>query len=149
MKINKFKGLVIVAVCVLVMTAVTVHAASVNLNVSFGSTDSGYSGTGQNVTDVNSLFTKISDISNSVIWLLIGLAVMFIVWNAFQFIRQSDSTERATYRSAIIWGVIGLFVILSIWGLVAILSNTFGTNNSLNGSTGQASSDINSLILSK
>jgi len=99
------------------------------------------------VTDVNSLFTKISDIVNNSVWVLIGIALLFIVWNAFQFIRQTDGSERATYRSAILWGILGLFIILSIWGLVAILSNTFGLGNSLNDNNGQATKDVNSLIL--
>jgi len=100
----------------------------------------------QGVTDLPTLINKIDDLVNSAIWLLVSLAVIFIVWNSVQFIlKAGDSEARKTYQAAIMWGIVGLFVILSIWGLVNILNNTFGVENQYN--QGQATSDMNSLIL--
>jgi hypothetical protein len=42
---------------------------------------------------------------------------------------MASGEERAAHRSSILWGLVGLAVILSIWGLVAILRNTFNTQN--------------------
>ena len=100
----------------------------------------------ERVTDANSLFDKLTDLGNMAIWLLIGLAVVFIVWNSVLFIiHAADDTNRAKYRSAILWGIVGLFIIMSIWGLVAILSNTFGTYNEDHAAG--FSKDVDSLIL--
>ena len=65
---------------------------------------------------------------NTGVWLLVSLAVLFIVWHSVQFIRHAGGEDRKTYQNAIMWGIVGLAVILSIWGLVAILTNTFGTS---------------------
>lgn len=83
----------------------------------------------QAVVDVNSLSQKITGIGNTVIGILIALAVIFIIYNVVQFIIKAGSDDRKTYQSAILWGIVGLFVILSIWGLVNILSGTFNTQN--------------------
>lgn len=79
------------------------------------------------VRDFNSLTIKANSIGNTIIGILIALAVIFIVYNVLMFIIKAGTDERKTYQNAILWGIVGLAVILSIWGLVAILTNTFGT----------------------
>lgn len=81
------------------------------------------------ITDVNTLTQKLTGIGNTVIGILIALAVIFIIYNALMFIIKAGTDDRKTYQNAIIWGVVGLAIILSIWGLVAILTGTFVTNN--------------------
>jgi hypothetical protein len=81
----------------------------------------------QPVRDVNSLAVKAQSIGNTAIGILIALAVIFIIYNVLMFIVKAGSDDRKTYQKAILWGIVGLAVILSIWGLVAILTNTFGT----------------------
>ena len=96
------------------------------------------------VTDANSLINKVDDLINVAVWMLVSLAVLFIVWNGVQFIRHSASPDdRGTYRDAMLWGVVGLFLIISIWGLVLILQGTFGTNTTSNAPT---SSQIRNLV---
>lgn len=64
---------------------------------------------------------------NFAIPVIIGLTIMFILWNASQAILQSDNPQKRTDgRSAIIWGVIVLFVMVSVWGIINVLQNTFG-----------------------
>ncbi len=82
----------------------------------------------QPITDVNSLTSKITGIGNTIIGILISLAVIWIIVNVVRFIMASGD-DRAAHRASILWGIVGLFVILSIWGLVNILSGTFVTNN--------------------
>lgn len=84
----------------------------------------------QTITDVNSLTAKLVGIGNTVIYLLVSLAVIYIIWNTVQyFIKGSGGEEGARTKAGmnILWGIIGLAVILSIWGLVGILTNTFRT----------------------
>jgi hypothetical protein len=57
-----------------------------------------------------------------------ALIVVWIIWSAFNF-AKAEGEERGKYRDAIVWGIVALFIVISIYGLVAILSNTFGTNN--------------------
>ena len=99
----------------------------------------------QPVTNADSLIIKFAYLIDAAAWVLISLSVIFIVWNAFMFIKGAASEEdRAKYRAAILWGIVGLAVILSIWSLVAILRNTFGTSNLRDRE--QVRQDINSLI---
>jgi len=79
------------------------------------------------VTDFNTLTQKATGIGNTIIGILIALAVIFIIYNVLMFIMKAGTDDRGKYQNAILWGIVGLAVILSIWGLVAILTNTFGT----------------------
>ncbi len=95
--------------------------------------------------DINYIILKASDIINVLIWFLVSLGVIYIVWNAVQFIRKAGTDDRAQYQSAILWGIVGLFIILSIWGLVNILRRTFNIGNAQNQI--EAQQDINGLIV--
>jgi hypothetical protein len=80
------------------------------------------------VTSAATLVLKIDSLLNAAVWLLVSLAVIFIIWNTVQFIRFASSDDRKKYQAGILWGIVGLAVILSIWGLTYILLNTFGTD---------------------
>ena len=84
--------------------------------------------TGAPIRDFNSLVVKGNQIGNTIIGILIAIAVIFIIYNVLMFIVKAGSDDRKTYQHAILWGIVGLAVILSIWGLIAILTNTFGTS---------------------
>ncbi|MEI6304591.1 MAG: hypothetical protein WCP09_01045 [Candidatus Taylorbacteria bacterium] len=80
------------------------------------------------ITDVNSLSSRLVSLGNTFTYLLIALAVIFIIWNVvMSLIKGNDPAARGAAASSILYGIVGLFVILSIWGLVNILVNTFGT----------------------
>lgn len=80
------------------------------------------------ITNVNSLSSRIIGIGNLFTYLLVALAVIYIVWNVVQYVvGGSDPDAKKTAGWNILWGVVGLFVIVSIWGLVNILTNTFKT----------------------
>jgi amino acid permease len=68
---------------------------------------------------------------NQALVLLMGLAIIIFVWYVIQyFIRPNE--DRTNASSYVMWSLIGFFVILSFWGLVNILQNTFGLQNSYN-----------------
>lgn len=115
-----------------------------DIDVNFGN-GYGYTGYNERVTDTNSLLAKLYDISDSIIFILISLAVIYIIWTTVRFIMAEDGSGRADLRMQIIWGIVGLAVILSIWGLVNILGNTFGLGSF--GNEYESRRDLNSLIL--
>lgn len=83
----------------------------------------------QQITDVNSLTFKLTNLSNTFLQILIGFAVIFIVWQVIRYIVKAEDPEaRKTIGRGIIFGIVGLAIILSIWGLVRILTNTFKTD---------------------
>ena len=80
------------------------------------------------ITDANSLTQKLIDIGNVVIYLLMALAIIFIVWNVVMtLVKGADPEAKSGHLKNVGWGVLGLAIILSIWGLVNILTNTFRT----------------------
>lgn len=84
----------------------------------------------QQITDANTLTTKLTNLGNTFIGILIAFAVIWIIVNVVRFIIKADDPgARGPIQSAILWGIVGLFVILSIWGLVRILTNTFSTDS--------------------
>jgi hypothetical protein len=84
------------------------------------------------VTDVNSLSAKLLGIGDVVIYLLIALAVIFIVWNVvISLISGAKPEEKRAALGNIGYGILGLAIIISLWGLVNILTGTFNTKNNV------------------
>jgi len=65
-----------------------------------------------------------------VIPVLILGAVAYFIWGIVQFITASDAEEKGNARGMMVHGIIGFAVILGLWGIVNVLLNTFGVNNS-------------------
>ena len=78
------------------------------------------------ITNVNNLTTRLLGMGNTFTYLLVALAVIYIVWNVVQYFINGEG-DRKEPGMNILWGIVGLFVIVSIWGLVNILTNTFKT----------------------
>ncbi|HUD04127.1 MAG TPA: hypothetical protein VMR73_01405 [Candidatus Paceibacterota bacterium] len=81
------------------------------------------------ITNSTSLFSAVLNIINSIIPIIIALAVIFIIWYIVMSFTTNDETKRGTAHIHLLYSVIGLFVIVSIWGLVNILVGTTGLNN--------------------
>ena len=82
------------------------------------------------VTDVNSLKDKLIGVGNIVIYLLVSLAVIYVVWNVVvSVIYGSDPSKKTEALKNIGYGILGLAIIVSLWGLVNILVGTFPTNS--------------------
>ena len=69
---------------------------------------------------------------NSVVPVLIALAVVYFVWGVISFVIADDEEAKSKGRDRIIYGIIGLAVIIGMWGLVNLLRNTFLLNNNTN-----------------
>ena len=88
--------------------------------------------TGAPVADFQTFLCKFGDILGAVIPILIALGVVYFVWGVITYMVGSDEEAKKKGRDRIIFGIIGLTVIVAVWGLVAILRNTFGLNNTQN-----------------
>jgi cellulose synthase/poly-beta-1,6-N-acetylglucosamine synthase-like glycosyltransferase len=66
--------------------------------------------------------------ANVILVLMIGVAVVVFVFYVIKYfiIADADRKEGGKY---VMYSLIGFFVVLSFWGLVNILLNTFGFNN--------------------
>jgi hypothetical protein len=80
------------------------------------------------INNANDLIKRLTNIGDVVVFVLIALAVIYIVYATVQyFIKGADGDDRSAAGMKILWGIVGLFIIVSLWGLVALLVNTFPT----------------------
>lgn len=75
---------------------------------------------------------RIGQIINSIVPVLIALAVLYFIWGVVSYVVGGDEETKKKGRDKIIYGIIGLAVIVAVWGLVRVLTNTFGVNNTSN-----------------
>jgi uncharacterized membrane protein YuzA (DUF378 family) len=87
----------------------------------------------QQINNVNQLVTRIADIGTVIIYLLVGLAVVYIIWSVVQyFIKGKEGDEKRQQAGMqILWGIVGLAIVVSLWGLVNLIVNTFGTDTTM------------------
>lgn len=62
---------------------------------------------------------------NTATTLLIGLAVVYLIWGIVKYMSADNDEKRTEGRKTMIHGIIALFVMVSIWGIIGILQNTF------------------------
>ena len=87
-------------------------------------------------TTIDSLIIQISGYIEDAFLLLVGVAVLMVVWGIVKFIiNADDETARANGRQVMLWGIVGIFVMMSIWGFVHILTNSFFVPQELNAPT--------------
>ncbi len=80
------------------------------------------------ISNVNSLANRLAGIGNILSYLLVGLAVIYIIWNIVHYFIRPSGSDRSEAGMNIFWGIVGLFIVVSLWGLVNILVNTFYTD---------------------
>ena len=82
------------------------------------------------IDNINDLVGRIASIGDVILYILMALAVVYIVYYiVLYFIKGSSGDEsRKVAGMNILWGIVGLAIIVSIWGLVSILINTFYTD---------------------
>lgn len=74
---------------------------------------------------LSDLIGKVVGYLNLALELMMGLAVVYFVWNVISYYIKPGSTEKNEAHEYIMWSLIGFFIILSLWGLVNILISTF------------------------
>ncbi len=78
-----------------------------------------------NGSGVGGLFDVIQAFLSKLLTLLISLAIVWFVYNVFQYTIAGDEAKKKEAKEGIVSGLVGIFVMVSIWGLVAILQSTF------------------------
>ena len=77
-----------------------------------------------------SIILKIGELLSAVIPVLIALGVVYFVWGVVMYVIADSEEAKSKGKNSMIYGVIGLAVIVGLWGLVGIVINTFGINDS-------------------
>lgn len=78
---------------------------------------------------MNILGNIITQIVNPLIYLLIGLAVIYFLYGVLVFVRNADNSEkRAEGASHIIWGIVGIAIMFSVFTFIHVIRNTVGPN---------------------
>jgi NADH:ubiquinone oxidoreductase subunit 6 (subunit J) len=73
------------------------------------------------------LLREFQDLLGLVVPILIGVAVIVLLWGVVQMIAGAgDEEARKSGRQKIVWGIIGIVVMVSIWGLVIFVQDAFG-----------------------
>jgi hypothetical protein len=87
------------------------------------------------------LISWVGDIVARLVPLFIAIAVVWFIWEVFQYTIAGDEEKKKDAKTKIIWGIVGIFVMVSVWGLVNILQSTFNNTN-----LGYSSANINNLV---
>ena len=74
--------------------------------------------------DANSILNTVSGIINSLVPIILSLAIVFFLWGVLQYVTKAGE-EKAKAREQMLWGIIAIAVMVSIWGLVGVIRNTF------------------------
>src|SRR3989344_6062776 len=88
--------------------------------------------TGGSITTIQSLICKFNEILGAILPFLIALGVVYFVWGVITYVISDEEEAKQKGRTRMIYGIIGLVVIVGMWGLVRIVTNTFGLNNTTN-----------------
>ena len=121
MKKNIKFGIVIATLCFLFVTIGCFHTVSAITLMDSSST-------------LGDLINDILILLNSGVPLLIGLAVIVFLYGVLLFIAKASAGNAEGRKEGInfmIFGIIGIAVMVSVWGLVAFVTNTFGTTNGI------------------
>ena len=74
------------------------------------------------------LINSVGRLVNSLVVIVIALAVLAFFWGLAKFIFNVSGDEKSVEegKRIMIWGVIALFVMVSVWGLVRFVGQAFG-----------------------
>lgn len=81
------------------------------------------------INGIQGFILQIQDILNSILPVLIALAVVYFVWGVVLYVIGDAEEAKKKGKDRIIYGIIGLAVIVSLWGLVYIVVDTFGLDS--------------------
>ncbi len=82
-------------------------------------------------TGAAEIISKLSNILNLIIPLIIGLAVVYFLWGLISYVMAGEGDDKAKARGVMIYGIVTIFVMVSVWGLVNLLVGTFNLDNTI------------------
>lgn len=76
----------------------------------------------QNLSNVNRLVDAVGDIIETILPIMVTIALLVFFWGLIKYIMSAGDPEAAkTGKSIMIYGVIALFVMISVWGIVQFI----------------------------
>ena len=70
-------------------------------------------------------------LSNPLVGIIIGLALLYFLYGVAQFILAAGNEEKVKEgRETMMWGIIALFAMVALLGLANLVLSTFGLNDS-------------------
>lgn len=95
----------------------------------------------QALSSINTLATGIGAIVNTLIPVMMGLAVLAFFWGLVKYIASaSDEAAKEGGKTLMIWGMIALFVMVALWGILGWVQAQLGISGQV--STSQPPSFI-------
>ncbi|MFH1170096.1 MAG: pilin [Candidatus Vogelbacteria bacterium] len=77
--------------------------------------------------DATSILDEVQNILNTVIPIVMTLALLYFFWGLATYILGAgDEEKRKAGRGMMVWGIIALFVMAAVWGLTGVIAKTFG-----------------------
>ena len=77
--------------------------------------------------DIQSILRTIRSIVDTIVPLLMVIAVAVFLWGIVKYITSAgDEEKRKAAQGYIIYGLIGLFIMVAFWGLIRVVTGTFG-----------------------
>ncbi|MEK7185719.1 MAG: pilin [Patescibacteria group bacterium] len=79
-------------------------------------------------TNLKGLILASHDVINTLLAILVALALLYFMWGLARMIFRVAGDEKAIEegKRIMLWGIISLFVMVSVWGIVNFLADSFG-----------------------
>lgn len=78
--------------------------------------------------DLNTLIQSFTTVIESLVPIVIGLAILLFLYGLLKYIVSKDEAKRKEAVSVITMGIVVIFVMVSVWGLVRIIASIFDTS---------------------
>lgn len=73
------------------------------------------------------IYCVVGFFSARVVPILVGLAVLILLWGIITFIKDGgDEAKRTEGKQFMFWGIVGLSFMFCVWAFVSIFSGTLG-----------------------
>jgi uncharacterized membrane protein YidH (DUF202 family) len=86
----------------------------------------------QNLAAINTLATGFGAIVNTLIPIMMALAVLAFFWGLVKYIANaSDESAKESGKTLMIWGMIALFVMVALWGILGWVQGQLGLSGTV------------------
>jgi predicted PurR-regulated permease PerM len=76
------------------------------------------------------VLAKVAGLINLATPIVVALALLYFFWGLANYVLKAGGEDGAKKnREIMIWGILALFVMVSVWGIVNVVKDTFGLNN--------------------
>ncbi len=87
-----------------------------------------FAANGVNTSYLDSVISATTRILNSIVVIILGLAVVWFIWNVIKYAMSEEDEGKTKAKDQMINGIIAIAVCVSIWGIVALLRSAFGVD---------------------